>query len=76
MYWALFLVLDTNPNPHHATLRCRFYAFQFHLEELVDSLEELQAATTTLVRVMPRHARTARAAAAASLYPQPPSGHP
>lgn len=56
-------------------VHCRFYAFQFHLEELVDSLEELQAATTTLVRVMPRHARAARAAAASSLYPQPSSSH-
>ena len=35
--------------------RCRFYAFQFQLEELVDGLEELQAAFSTLVRVMPRH---------------------
>lgn len=41
---------------------CRFYAFQFQLEELIDSLEELQAAVTTLVRVTPRHARAAREA--------------
>eukprot|EP00892_Ulva_mutabilis_P008559 jgi/Ulvmu1/6075/UM027_0053.1 len=52
------LIFPDTPEGHYAQIT--FYAFQFQLEELVDALEELQAAFTTLARVMPHHGSARR----------------
>lgn len=35
--------------------RCRYYTFQFHLEEIVDATEQLQAMLCDLIGAMPRN---------------------
>lgn len=37
-------------------MHCRYYTFQFHLEEIVDATEQLQSTLCDLIRAMPRNA--------------------